>query len=224
MKYLIINLAICFVLIHTSSRAQWVSNLGSPSEFAILDTCRLKKISKTLRIKSFSDVPIKIYSLKFNHMEHVLFAQGEEVNVLDTFFVSKLKPLDILIELKKTQIITQDLSISYVYEKENKYKESIELHFGDLLIKDNDIKLQKEQIIDFSKICSDSLRIYFPYGGTTSSVSVYKSTNSKKIFRHLGYLYGDPENYVVFTKADRGKYHIKFSSCYWGSNFWLVIK
>jgi hypothetical protein len=224
MKPIILNLSILLVLITATSRAQWASNIGSPSEFAILDTCRLTKISQTLKIKTSSDIPVKIYSLKFNHTEHLLLVQGKEVNVLDTFFVSKLKPLNILINLKKPQSITKELSISYVYEDRDKYQESIDLHFGDLVIRNSDIKSKKEQIIDFSKICSDSLKIYFPYGGTTSSVAVYKNASSNNILRHLGYLYSDPENYMVFTKADRGKYYVKFSSCYWASNFWLVIK
>ena len=217
-------MVIFFVLISASAQAQWESDVQFPSEFAIRDTCKLTKISQTLTIKTSSEIPIKIYSLNLSPFDNALFINAKQISVSDTFSISKSNPLVILIKLNEIPKVKDGLSVSYVYDNGEKYGGSINFHLGDLVIKNNDVEIKKEQIIDFSKMCSDTIRIYFPYGGTASTISIYKAANRKNIFRQVGYSHGDAENYLVFAKADIGKYYVKFSSCHWGSNFWLVVK
>jgi hypothetical protein len=83
----------------------------------------------------------------------------------------------------------------------------------------------KNLAVELSKSNLDSFIVYFPFGGTETSISVYKSMKSKKAIHEIDYSFGDTEgSYIVFKKPYREKYFINLASCHWTGNIWLLIK
>ena len=84
---------------------------------------------------------------------------------------------------------------------------------------------QENELSVFIPKNQDSIRVYFPNGGTVSEVSFYlDSTLKKKAFKSISYSLMDTNNFLNFSKKDIGRYYACFGSCHWSKNFWFQIK
>lgn len=100
-----------------------------------------------------------------------------------------------------------------------------DLTYGQYVITNDDMKTGKQHTVHISGSCSDSFKIYFPYGGTISTVRLCIDTpwNSQS-FKHFSYMKGSKDNYMIFTQADTGRYYIRFTSCHWGGGGRLTLR
>lgn len=70
----------------------------------------------------------------------------------------------------------------------------------------------------------DSVRLYFPVGGTMTTVEIFKdSTRQNKIIPtlHFGL---DDANHASIEKHIRGRFYLSYGSCHWGSEKWIYIE
>lgn len=159
---------------------------------------------------------------------------GKKLDPTRPLYLNKRKPLQCKLTFKRNLDKNQSEFTFQTHHKEF-LKNKIKINYGVYSITHEPIKEGREVIVNFSQSCNDSIRVYFPYGGTVSSVSLKKdkdSTSIKPPLRTISYMIGFREdyekegekNYFTFSRSDIGKYYVNFSSCHWGNNFWLTIK
>ena len=82
-----------------------------------------------------------------------------------------------------------------------------------------------EYDVPLTSSCNDSLRVYFPYGGTITSISLNKfGAKDSADLKWISYGMHDKNNYMSFAKSDTGRYAVMLSACHWGGHFILNLK
>lgn len=99
----------------------------------------------------------------------------------------------------------------------------INVNTGSYYITHKEVESDSKKIINLKNNCSDSIRVYFPYGGTVTSVSVHENNKNMDFSKAIGYGAGEPDNYITFGRNELGKYFVRYASCWWGEDFWLEL-
>ncbi len=87
------------------------------------------------------------------------------------------------------------------------------------------LRAQKEIEIELNKEC-DSIRLYFPAGGTVTAATLYKDSLMKNKFcstPSFGIM-RDSIGYVTISNKTQGKFYLFYGTCHWESRMWINFK
>ena len=195
-----------------------------PNEIGLVETCVGQDVEVIIDITTESLKKIKVHSFSLGLYDFSLFKDSKSLALTDTTFLSKNSPLTFKVKYK---LISSDKPTTFSFKTNlDKYSTNqIKLNYGQYLIRTSDITAGKEQFINVSESCQDSIKVFFPYGGTVSGATLYSDTSlTKNVFKSLSYGIFEEGNFLKFTKSDVGRYFVDFGSCHWGGEFWLTIK
>ena len=211
-------------MISTSFRQKEVVYIWYPSEIGITETCKGQEVEESIVITTTSSKKIKAYAFDLNKADFTLYNDGHLISKTDTLFFTEKHPIKL--KLKYNIKASENLTSFTFRTNHSKYLDNqIRLKYGKYSITSIDIKEGKEQYINISESCKDSVSVGFPYGGTVSGATLYSdSSSTKKELKSVSYHIGGLSNYFMFSKSDTGRYYVRFGSCYWGNGFWLTIK
>lgn len=187
--------------------------------------CEGDNVILELELYTNSRKKIEVHSFNFNDNDFTLEVNGKESNASETFKFNKRRPLKLKVTFKRDYNKKQEL-FKFKTNHREYLENSIKVEYGTYKISSKSIRKGTEQIVNISESCTDSIAISFPYGGTITSVIFYKDSLqlAAEPFKRTTYGIGDKNNYLKFSKADIGIYHVGFSSCHWGNDFVLHIK
>jgi len=219
---------ITFIFISFLLLSSFISNndthLWFPHELGVIQNCEGQEVSIKFNISTDTKKKIKLHSFEFNNNDYTVMIDNKKVDKNDTLYVNKKNSLELTLKYSISNLEKP----KYLKFKTNlpDYLENfIKISHGKHIISSEEIDERKEQIINVSESCDDSIIVHFPFGGTISTVSLYKdSLSSKPPLKSISYGMINYENYMKFSKAEIGRYYVRFSSCHWGNNFWLVVK
>jgi hypothetical protein len=221
MKILAVILTILFL---TSFKPKSEVYIWFPTEVGVVQTCIGQDVEVKIEITTESIKKIKVHSFSLDQFDFSLLKDNKKLTQTDTIFLSKNRPIKLKVKFK---IQNSDKPNSFSF-KTSLYKYStnqIKLSYGQYLVLSSDIRKGKEQFINVSESCQDSIKVIFPYGGTVSGATLYSdSTQTKRKFKSVSYGIMEAGNFITFTKADVGRYFVEFGSCHWGAEFWMTIK
>ncbi|MGY3795697.1 hypothetical protein [Aquimarina sp. 433] len=195
-----------------------------PKEIGIVENCIGREVETTIEIKTDSRRKVEIHSFKLSGQNFHMTSENQIIEPSDTIILTRKKPL--LLKLRYNIESKLDYSLFKFKTNNEKYNNNtVKISYGVLQIKSDQIKDRKEHIIDISNNCKDNIKLAFPYGGTVSSVAIYRdSTIIKKPIKTTSYMMMDDNNYVDFSKSEIGRYYVEFGACHWRSDFWITIK
>lgn len=199
--------------------------LSFPRKIGIIQSCAGDTVEFEVEIYTNSSKKIALHSFELADTDCKIYFEGNQITKKDSIVLSSAQPITIKVEY----ILTNQKPTTMSFNSNlNKYSTNeIALSYGNFWVNADDIENEEGQIINLSKSCSDSICIFFPSGGTVTSVSIFK------IFKDSTYEEFQPSfstisekcpNIFVFHKTDTGNYFVNYSSCHWGGNFPLVIK
>ncbi len=195
-----------------------------PDEVGVVQTCIGQDVEIKIEITTESLKEIKVHSLALDKFDFLLFKDNKPITLTDTIFLIKNSPLKLKVKYK-IQSSDKPTSFSFKTNLDEYSTNQIKLSYGQYLITTSDIRTGKEQFINVSESCQDSIKVIFPYGGTVTSAILYSdSTSTKKEFKSVSYGILNGVNFISFAKTDKGRYYVDFGSCYWAGEFWLTIK
>jgi hypothetical protein len=212
------------ILILTSFKEKGEVYIWYPHEVGIVQTCNGQEVEIFIEITTESVKNIKVHTCSLDKSDFTIFKDDKSFTEADTFLLSKNSPLKLKVKYK---ILSWEKPMSFSFKTNlGKYSyNQIKLSYGQYLITTSDIRARKEQFINITESCQDSIKVFFPFGGTVSSATLYSdSTNTKKEFKSVSYHLGGGGNFINFSKTDIGRYYVDFGSCHWGGEFWLTIK
>jgi len=190
-----------------------------PNQVIVAKDCYEDIIEGSISLFNDNETPIEIFKLKSNLLDIAFHFNDIRICEDDTLMIPSEDLLEIKFKFRNND--NQDKLISYSSESNN--ENIIRINLGSYYISTEEVKSRKKKIINIKDNCSDSIKIFFPYGGTISSVSVYKNMNQTEITKSICYGFGEEDNFIKFGKNEIGIYYIKFMSCHWGENFWLQL-
>lgn len=195
-----------------------------PSKIGIVENCEGNEVSIKFELETDSRKKIQVHDFKFSNQDFTLIANGEKRINADKLFVSKKIPLQIEIIFKRKLSASQSL-INFKTDDDNYQNNDIRIIYGEYYIDSESVRSGKEQILNFSESCNDSLTIHFPYGGTVSGAAIFKdSTELDSPVKYVSYGMLEEKNYLKFSQKEKGRYYVRFGACHWGNEFWLTIK
>jgi hypothetical protein len=120
------------------------------------------------------------------------------------------------------------MACSYSQEKVDLKEEVIERILPEscqLSVTHDQLREGGELKLDFPDDC-DSLRIYFPAGGTVTHAGLYKdSLLNEEIASTPSFgLMDNGNNFMTLNKDKTGRFFLNYGSCHWGSRMWIVIE
>jgi len=195
-----------------------------PSEIGIIQNCEEDEVRVKFELKTDSRKKVAVHSFEFDTTDFTLVINGKEVSKSGTFYLNKKHPIKV--EIKYRRLASKQQENFKFRTNQSGYLENvIKIKYGKHMITSESVRNGKDQILDFTESCNDSLTVHFPYGGTISGVSLYKDSASlESPYKSVSYGIGDEKNYLKFSKADIGRYYVRFGACHWGNEFWLTIK
>jgi hypothetical protein len=210
-------------------KAQDILQLWYPYQLNVLPDCNTKPIVNNISFTTNSKEVVGLYSFKSNSNEFILLYNGKQVQKKDTISLSEAQPAIFEVKFDVIPRYQDSLFVSFetTIDGSKIFKKGIiQLHFKKYVITKDEISTQKEQVLELSKSCLDSIRVYFPYGGTETNISLHNNPNdTQEPIKSIWYQFGSIEkNYITFSKKDIGKYYVRLASCWWGAGFWLTIK
>jgi hypothetical protein len=221
MKILTVILTLFFL---TSFNQKDEVYIWFPDEVSVVQTCIGQDVEIKIEITTGSLKKIKVHSFALEQFDFSLFKDNKMLTQSDTIFLSKNSPITLQVKYK-IQSTEMPTSFSFKTNLKNYLNNQIKFSYGKHLVTTNDIRESNEQFINVSESCQDSIKVFFPYGGTISDVILYSdSTQTRKEYKSVSYGYGEDGNFIHFSKADLGRYYVDFGSCHWGGDFWLTIK
>ena len=220
---LIIRL-IAIVILLTSFIEKKEISLWYPHSVTTLMNCDEREMSMEFVIKTDSRKKIEVHSFEFGDNDFVFMINGKKMNPSEKIFINKRKSLVCKLIYKRTLNKKQE-EFTFKTNQKEYMKNCIKIVYGAYDITHNPIREGKEQVVNFTQSCNDSIRVYFPYGGTISGASLYKDSISiGSPYKNVSYGIGDENNYLKFSRNDIGRYYVRYGACHWGNNFWLTIK
>jgi len=194
------------------------------SPILIEKACADNMTQSTIRLYTSSDETIEIFDFRSNLRDLYITGNEYQDKNSDRIEISKEKGAELVINFhipsKKDQ-----LSISFKTNESKNSFYSIPITLNSFKITTEDIRNKSEVTLDISGSCSDSIRVYFPYGGTVSTVCVYREITEDSFIKSTGYYSGESDNYLTFpTSPEARRYFIRFGACHWANNFWLNLK
>lgn len=92
-------------------------------------------------------------------------------------------------------------------------------------ISHDQLREQKSLKISFPENC-DSLRIYFPAGGTVTGATLYKDSLLKESVGSTPSfgIMEDSIGFMSLSNKSKGKFFLVYGSCHWGSRMWIELE
>jgi len=216
------------LLIWQPAKSQDIIQLWYPYTINVLPICGAQTFERAFPITTNSKETVKLFSFNTNSSKFSLFYNGKKVNTQDTISLTASKPAVFKVKFESLPQNQDSLFISFetsIDSMEIFKKGTINLLFNYFIISRYPFNEEKNYVVELSKSCLDSIRVYFPFGGTETSISLYKSQNEKRSLRSVWYQLGDNDkNYITFYKKDIGRYYIRQASCWTADSYWLTIK
>ena len=99
---------------------------------------------------------------------------------------------------------------------------TIAVQYGEHFFGRDDMEDSTTKVLKVSGTCNDSIRLYFPPGGTITSVIMnrQRDTFNKAISYNF---YGNP-NHITLSPADTGRYYVRFISCHWWNEYYIELR
>ena len=211
-------------LILTSFKPKDEVYIWFPNEIGVVETCVGQDVEIIIEITTESVKKMEVHSFSLGQFDFSLIKDNKPLKLTDTIFLSKNSPITLKVKYK-IQSSYKPTTFSFNTNLDKYSTNQIKLSYGQYLITTSNIRAGKEQFINVSESCQDSIKVFFPYGGTVSGATLYSDmTQTKKEFKSLSYGIMEEGNFLTFTKADIGRYFVDFVSCHWGGEFWLTIK
>ena len=193
-------------------------------EISTNKSCEGVEVITNIVINTTSTEKIKIHSFEFGNNELLITINDKEFSSNDTISLNDTEDLEFKVKFKIPKNKTNNF-IKFKTNLKGFLENKIKINYGEYIIPYEAIKERKEQVINISETCQDSIKMIFPFGGTISSVSLYKdSISTNKSLKSVSYSYGGTENFLMFSRSHIGQYFVDFNSCHWGNSFWLIIK
>jgi hypothetical protein len=87
------------------------------------------------------------------------------------------------------------------------------------------LRAKKDVYINFNTIC-DSNTIYVPSGGTVTYAALYKNSTLDEMIANTPSfeLMGGDLGKMTLHNQLKGKFFLRYGSCHWGSELWVVIE
>ncbi|MGC4102862.1 hypothetical protein [Ferruginibacter sp.] len=208
-------------------KSQNIIQLWQPYTVNILPNCGARDFEKEFSITTNSNEAIKLYNFNTHGTEYRIFYEGKKVEEKDSISLTALKPAVFKIRFDTMPRNQDSLHLTYTTSIDSMeiFKQGY-IHF---LFKGFIISrfpfTEKDYVVELSKSCLDSIRVYFPSGGTETGTRLYRSGNLKKMFRYIWYNWGDDKkSFITFYRKDIGRYLVQQASCWTADSFWLTIK
>ncbi|MFN5983206.1 MAG: hypothetical protein ACK476_05570 [Fluviicola sp.] len=212
------------IILFTSFSPKVKEVLLFPNKIGIIQSCVGDSVEFEVEIYTNSSKKIALHSFELTDTDCKFYFEGKQITKKDSIVVSSAKPITIKVEYILSNQKPTTLQFSSTL---NKYSTNeIALSYGNFWVNADDIENEKEQIINLSQSCSDSICIFFPSGGSVTAVSIFKifEDSTYEEFTSTEYDFMSKKSPFVFHKSDTGNYFVNYSSCHWGGNFPIVIK
>jgi len=223
-----IALLLLFAWCGQTAGAQDILQLWYPYQVNMLPACGNKAFEKNVPIITNSKKAVKLYSFKPDNNEFTLIYNGKEVREQDTISLTQTKPAILKARFKKMPANQDSLYFSFetsIDSMEIFKRGSIQLLFKEYAVSQIRFVADQEQVVELSKSCLDSIRVYYPFGGTETMIDLYNPQNLESPVRHIWYrIESNAKNYMTFSRKDIGRYYVRLSSCWTGDSFWLTIQ
>ncbi len=215
----LLHIFILLILIHSSLIGQQFEVF--PKQIVIEKDCNEEIINGVLELWSLPSLPINIFNLRSDLCEIEFYSNGNKINKRDTLTTASKEKLKIEFRFKNYTEVNTEISFSTRHKKEN----VVQINLGSFNISHEEIKSGTTKNINVKNNCSDSIRVYFPKGGTVTGVTVHTNEFDMDFQESIIFGYGmdNKTNYIKFSKNEMGKYYIRYAACHWGNNFWLEL-
>ena len=155
----------------------------------------------------------------------ILEHNGLLVNYGDSFILPASGNLPFKLIMGKDPLADDLLCFLFRSDVKVKNKDTISFCVNQFEVSSRQFMDNDSLTIELSKSNLDSIAVYFPSGGTETTISVYKTMKSKKPTHEIWYVFGmEQKNYIVFKKSDKGSHFVRLASCHWAGSIWLNIK
>ena len=195
-----------------------------PGKILFSPKCVGDSIKIRLEISTNSEKDINLFGFFMSQSNYELSADGTILEKSDTVTINKNHPVKIGIRFMIDNTEIKGPVVRFRSDQTGYQANEMNFEFGADYISVKQIRSGEEVVIDYIERCADSIKVYFPYGGTSSGASLYTDSTSKKVIKEIGYGIGEEGNYLWFSKKDIGRYYVRFGSCHWGQDFWLTIR
>jgi uncharacterized protein YneR len=195
-----------------------------PNKVGVIQSCSKSSDSFTLEIRTNSEKPIDIFSFKLMGHNFVILSNNIPISKSDTIRVSSNNQVNLIVKYTRTEDL---LPKTFSFKTNNKEDSNcvVNIHNGEYFLNSRNLKKDLIQEIEISKSCSDSIKVFFPYGGTMSDVKIFKdSITIDKPLESISYFDGEETNFIMFSKKNLVTYYVHYGSCYSSSKFWLKLK
>lgn len=204
----------------SSRKIKETTEISYISTIGIVENCSTQEIIKEITLTTNSIIPIQVYDI---NGAFTIICNDKELTNKDTLLLSKKQVIKLNVKLNIDSLSERKSRILYFSTNHPKYKRKIiEFIPKTLILTSKDIQSGQDIIIDKTSNCIDSLSIIFPYGGTISTVNLYKEPQNEP-FKSISYMMFD-NNKIDLNNIEIGNYHLNFSSCHWGNNLRVIIK
>ena len=215
MKYLLIAV----ILTCYSNDLYCQVNEVFPNQIIINRDCNEKVIEGTIELWGSRVEPIKVFDLRSDLCEMEFFIDGRKLGNMDTLFANTEEELIIQFSFKNYTSEEKIVKFSTPYKSEN----TVQINLGSYFISHKEVKSGETTRINVKNNCSDSIKVYFPVGGTITSVTVHVDEHNLDSRKSTSFGMSRGVNYIRFARSEIGKYYIRYAACHWGENFWLEL-
>ena len=211
------------ILLLTSFKQKDEVYIWFPHKVGVVQTCNEQEVEILIEVTTESTKKTKVHSFALDKSTFTIYKDNKAFTETDTLLLTKNSPIKLKVMYK---ILTKkDTKFSFKTNQDKYLSNQINIFYGQHIITTKDVREGKEQSINVTESCQDSIKVLFTHGGTVSSATLYNdSTKTKKEFKSVSYPLGGDGNFITFTRADFGRYFVDFGSCHWGGEFWLTIK
>lgn len=221
MKILTILLSI---LLLTSFISKDEVHIYFPNKLGVVQTCNGEEVEILIEISTESLKKINVHSFSLNKSDFTIFNHKKAHTASDTLILSKKNPIMLKVKYKLRDSY-KPTTFTFKTDIDKYSNNQIKLNYGEYFITTRNIREREEQFINVSENCQDSIKVFFPYGGSISGATLYSdSTSTQKAIKSVSYGIMEEGNFMTFTKAEVGRYFVDFGSCHWGGEFWLTVK
>jgi hypothetical protein len=193
-------------------------------EIKTIEACEGLEAEILLKIQTNSHQKISVHSLALSESDFVISNKDQVLSQNDTLPLIENIPLNLTV---KYRILDPDIPpvFSFKTNLKNYSENSIRFKYGHCEIRSEDIGHAIEKFINITESCQDSILLFFPYGGTVSTAEMYSDSSlTQKEYKFVSFGIMDECSYLTLSKADIGRYFVRYSSCNLSGNFWLIIQ
>ncbi len=235
MKQLIINKKVILTILLLSTTLILISFQSRKpdkyfeyqNEYFVIENCGDKEVELTSTIKPLSSKKIGLHSFLSPNNSFSVYLGSKKITKKDTIFLEGNKPLVLTFKFKiESGSVTNWLTFKSTAKTQSEGR--IKFKHGEIEVETNNVTNGEPIEVKISDLCSDSVKIWFPYGGTITTVCLTKVDLEDSLYNTsfpcLSYSLMELNRYMWIYKKDTGRYNVSFSSCHWGNNFILDLK